>query len=177
MKMIIKTFLLICILTSGSLAIAVDQTSSIKSPDGKLTAKISSIQKAKDSPPEFIIEIIDANGKLTTRKDFTSDEGDQGLSIDNAAWSPDSQFFVFTTFSVGGHMAWQFPTFFFDRRDKKIHDFVDFLAPIAEGEFVLKSPDNITLTIWTPMTLEKPLDESIELPVTFRLRDLKLLKK
>jgi hypothetical protein len=177
MKIMIKTILLFCALFTGTLAIAADQTKTIKSPDRKLTARISSIHKAKEGPPEFIIEVIDASGKLTARKDFTSEEGDQGLSIDRAEWSPDSQFFVFSTFSSGGHMAWQFPTYFYARRDKKIHDFADFLAPIAEGDFVLKPPDNISITIWTPMTPEKPLDKSIELLISFRMRDLTQPKK
>ena len=173
----IKTILLFCVLFTGTLAIAADQTKSIKSPDGKLTARILSIQKAKEGPPEFIIEIIDADKKLVAREDFTSKEGDQGLSIDNAKWSPDSQFFVFSTFSSGGHMAWQFPSYFYSQTDKRIHDFADYLSPIAEGDFVLKSPDKITITIWTPMTVEKPLDKSIELPISFRMRDLMRPKK
>ena len=177
MKIMIKTILLFCVLFTGTLAIAADQTKSIKSPDGKLTARILSIQKTKEGSPEFIIEVIDAAGKLTAKEDFTSKEGVQGLSIDKAEWSPDSQFFIFSTFSSGGHMAWQYPSFFFDCRDKTIHRFADFLAPIAEGEFVLKSPDTISMTIWTPLTPEKPLDQSIELPITFRMRDLTQPKK
>jgi hypothetical protein len=176
MKEIIIIAFVFCTLipsfTSGA-----EQAQSIKSPDGKFIARISPIQKSKEGPPEFKIEFIGPSGKVTAREDFTSEGGDQGLSIDKAKWSPDSQFFVFTTFSSGGHMAWQFPSFFFDRRDNKIHHLNDFLPPIAEGDFVLKSPDALTITIWTPMTQEKTLDQSIELSITFQMRELTQRRK
>lgn len=169
---IIDLIAFLLLLSFASLVNATEQERAIPSPDGKLIARILPIQKTKEGPPEFKIEVIDAGGKLAAREDFTSKTGNQGLSIDKAEWSPDSQFFVFSTFSSGGHMAWQFPTFFFARRDNRIYRFADFLPPIAEGDFTLKSPDTIAITIWTPMTTEKPLDRSIELPITFKMRDL-----
>lgn len=171
MKEIIRTFILFC-LFSSSLANAAEKVKSLKSPDGKLTANITQAQKSAEGSPEFIIEVKDSEGKVTTKKDFTSENGSHGLSIDKAEWSPDSQFFVFSTFSSGGHQAWQTPTLFFDRRDSKIHGFEEYLAPIAEGEFELKSPDIISITIWTPVTPEKTLDDSIQLRITFKMRDL-----
>lgn len=171
MKAIIST-LILCCLFSSSLANAAEKAKALKSPDGKFTAKITQSQKASEGPPEFIIEIIDSGGKVTTKKDYTSEDGSHGLSIDKAEWTPDSQFFVFSTYSSGGHQAWQTPSLFFDRRDSKIHGFEEFLAPIAEGDFELKSPDTISITIWTPVTPEKTLDESIQLRITFKMRDL-----
>jgi hypothetical protein len=176
MKKIINTLILFFLFIS-SLASAAEKVKSLKSLDGKLIAKITQTQKAAEGPPEFIIEVIDSEGKIIAKQDFTSEDGSHGLSIDKVEWTPDSQFLVFSTFSSGGHQAWQTPTLFFDRRDSKIHGFEEFLAPISEGDFVLKSPDIITITIWTPMTPEKTLDESIELPITFSMQDLKLPKK
>ena len=171
MKEIICTFILFC-LFSSSLANAAEKAKMVKSPDGKFTAIITHSQKASEGPSEFIIKIIDSGGKVTTKKDFTSEDGCHGLSIDKAEWTPDSQFFVFSTYSSGGHQAWQTPTLFFDRRDSKIHGFEEFLAPIAEGDFELKSPDIISITIVTPVTPEKTLDDSIQLRITFKMRDL-----
>jgi hypothetical protein len=176
MKSFIPSVLLLCGLLSGTIAHA-DQVDSVRSPDGRFVATIRSIQKATTRIPEAIIEIKDSGGKLVAREDFTSKDGEHGLSLEKAAWTADSRFFVFTTTSSGGHQPWQFPTFFFDHRDKRIHRFSDFLSPIAAGSFELKAPDIITITIWTPLTPEKTLDDSIELPITFRMSDLSRDKK
>lgn len=176
MKAFIQSILLLCGLLSAAIANA-DQANLVRSPDGRFVATIRSIQKTTTGVPEAIIEIKDSSGKLAAREDFSSKDGEHGLCVEKAAWTPDSRFFVFTTTSSGGHQPWQFPTFFFDHRDKKIHRFSDFLAPIAEGGFELKSPDIITITIWTPLTPEKTLDDSIELPITFRMSDLSRDKK
>jgi hypothetical protein len=58
-----------------------------------------------------------------------------------------------------------------------IRDFNDFPPPIAAGTFSLKTPDVITITIWTPLTTEKPMDDGIELPKAFRISDLKKTRK
>ncbi len=172
MKIVAKTLFLVCLLFSGSLAYSADQTKSIKSPDGKFAARIRLVQKATQGPPEFIIEIIGSGGKLAAKKDFTSEDGEHGLSIDKAEWTPDSQFFIFTTYSSGGHMAWQFPAFFFSVADRKVYPFSDYLPPVAESSFSVKKPDFVTMTIWTPMSANKMLDYSTILPITFRMSDL-----
>lgn len=153
-----------------------NQASLMKSPDGIYSAHITSVAKSPDFPTEFIVEIRNTEHRPPEKGDYTSKSGEQGLSLHHGAWTPDSRFFIYTTVSSGGHMAWQYLTFFFDRKDGKIHDFNDFLPPIAEGTFSLKAPDIITITIWTPLTPEKPLDESIALPISFRMSDLKKSK-
>jgi hypothetical protein len=176
MKLFNTTVFSICMLFCVSICQA-NQAKLITSPDGKFSAHITISQNSTTGPPEFKTEIRDSDGQVSATSDYTSENGEQGLSLVHAAWTPDSQFFIFTTYSSGGHMAWQYPTLFFDRRDKKIHDFNEFLPPIAEGTFKLKAPDIITITIWTPLTTEIPLDESIDLPITFRMSDLKKSKK
>jgi hypothetical protein len=176
MKLIIQSIAFLGMFFFGSVALA-EQANVILSPDGNLVAKITFVQKTSEVAPEISIEIKDATGKVAAKKDFTSESGEHGFSLGKAAWTPDSQFFVFTTFSSGGHMAWQYPAFFFDRRNKIFRDFSDFLQPIADGAFELKAPDVITITIWTPLTTVKPLDDSIDLPITFRMSDLVKVKK
>lgn len=163
--------LLFCVSTGRA-----DEAKMMKSPDGIYSAHITSVTHSPDLPPEFIVEIRNTEHRPAVRGDYTSKSGEQGLSLHHGAWTADSRFFIYTTVSSGGHMAWQYLTFFFDRKDGKIHDFNDFLPPIAEGAFSLKAPDIITITIWTPLTPEKPLDESIALPISFRMSDLKKSK-
>ena len=171
MKIVLITLVSVCMLLSDSLAYS-DQTKLMKSPDGKFNARITSVQKTSQGPPEFIIEMIDSGGKLVTKEDFTSEDGEHGLSMDKAEWTPDSRFFIFTTYSSGGHMAWQFPAFFFSVADRKVYHFSDYLPPVAESSFSVKKPDIVTMAIWTPMSADKMLDNSIILPITFRMSDL-----
>lgn len=145
----------------------------MKSPDGAFSAIIRTVTQSADLPPEFILEMRSVKRDSASKSDYTSKSGEHGLTFQHGAWTPDSRFFIFTTLSSGGHMAWQYPTFFFDGEDGKIHDFKDYLPPVAKGAFSLKPPDIITITIWTPLTTEKTLDDSIALPISFRMSDLK----
>ena len=144
----------------------------IISPDGKFVAKVLEIGKSASGVKESIVEITNRKGLILAHKDYTSDDGEHGLTVDTAAWTPDGGFFIFTTFSSGGHMAWQFPTFFFSVADQKVYPLSDYLPPVADSRFSVKKPDLVTMTIWTPMSGGKTLDESIMLPITFKMGDL-----
>ena len=81
-----------------------------------------------------------------------------------------SQFFVFSTRSSGGFQVWESPVFFYSRQDNNLHALDDYLTPCATSVFILKAPDIITLTIWTPFRMRTI--GSIRLPITFKLSDL-----
>jgi len=140
---------------------------SYASPDGKLQAEVLS----KGSAQESRVEVRDQQGVLLASRDYSSRDGEHGQIVDEARWTPDSQFFVFTTYSSGGHSPWQTPTYFFNRRENKIRDLSEFLPPVADSKFTLSAPDRITISIWTPFSQEG-IAKSIILPVSFRLSDL-----
>jgi hypothetical protein len=140
---------------------------SYASPDGKLQANVLPKGPAQESR----VEIRDKQGILLASGDYSSGDGEHGQIVDEARWTPDSQFFVFSTYSSGGHQPWQTPTYFFDRRQNKIRDLGEFLPPVADSKFTLSAPDRITISIWTPFSREGIAD-SIILPVSFRLSDL-----
>jgi hypothetical protein len=142
------------------------QTKFFWSPDRVLKAKVSSI----DETGESRVEIFGRDGKIRCKGDYTSEDGSHGGVVEHAGWTPDSQFFVFSMYSSGGHQPWQSPTFFYARRDNTIHKFNDYLPPVAEPGFVLKAPDRVTLIIWTPFT--HGTIGSIMLPITFRISDI-----
>lgn len=143
-----------------------EQTKSYLSPDKILAVKVISNGKTHESR----IEIHGSKGNLLLKKDFASKDGEHGLVVEHAGWTPDGQFFVFSTYNSGGHQPWQAPTFFYSRQHNKIHDLDEYLTPIAESDFVLKAPDEITVTIWTPF--RNGTTDSIMLPITFRLSNL-----
>jgi hypothetical protein len=138
----------------------------LPSPDGRLTAKI--IPSAK--PPECIVEIYGESGELLVRTDYSSPDGEHGQYVEQASWTPDSNFFVYSTYNTGGHSEWQSKYFFYRRRDNKLLSSSDFLPPIVDAKFSLRAPDIIAITIWSPF--DKGITGSIKLPISFKLSDI-----
>jgi hypothetical protein len=89
-----------------------------KAPDGRAVAIVQPAPRS--ATEESQLEIRDAAGAELARKSFASPDGSHGLSIVRAAWSPDSQFFVFITTSSGGHQPWHSPTFAYSRGDNVV---------------------------------------------------------
>jgi hypothetical protein len=143
-----------------------EQPEFYSSPDHTLKAKVSFIGETQESR----VEIFGRDGKLRSKRDYTSKDGSQGRVVEYAGWTADSKFFVFSAVSSGGHEPMQSPTFFYYREDNTIHDFYEYLPPVAEPSFVLKAPDWITLVIWTPF--RKGITDSVMLPITFKISDL-----
>lgn len=152
------------LISSNSYAL---QAQVLQSSDGMLTAKIITIGKTIENKIE-----IYRNEELLNKADYSSKDGEHGQYIEKASWSPDSQFFVYSTHNTGGHSAWQFGFYFYRRTDNKILPSYDFLPPIADSNFILKGPDFISLTIWSPF-YKKGIQGSIKLPITFKLSDIK----
>lgn len=122
--------------------------SGVTSPDQKLRACVLSVGK-HPSPPfnESRIEIRDMNGAVLARKDFKSPDGEHGRNVQKAEWSPNSQFFVFSTASSGGHSPWHWQTYFYDRQRKIFKEVDDFTGPIIKRSFKLTAPDWIEVRV------------------------------
>jgi hypothetical protein len=136
-------------------------TNMYRSPDGGLRAVIVPIGR------EHRVEIRNRHGKVLASVDRSSEDGEHGGAVEKAAWSPDAQFFVFSTYNSGGHAAWTSPTFLYDRRLSKLFNLDCFLPPVAASDFTIRAPDILTITIWSPFT--RGLSGSIALPVTVKL--------
>lgn len=139
-----------------------------KSPDGMLIAKIFTLGRSIEN--KLVISQID--GTVLINEDYSSEDGEHGQYVEQACWSPDSEFFVYSTQNTGGHGCWQSAYFFYRRQDNKLLKASEYIPPIAYSKFTLKSPDLITLTIWSPFLSKKGMQGSIRLPITFKLSDL-----
>jgi hypothetical protein len=128
----------------------------VNSPDQKLRACVTSV--GKHGPPfnESRVEIHDANDHVLAFKDFRSPDGEHGRNVQRNAWTPDSQFFVFSTASSGGHSPWHWQTYFFDRRISAFKEVDDFTGPIIKRDFSLIAPDIIEVIVQG--TKADPLD-------------------
>jgi len=115
-----------------------------ESPDRKCEAVIL----VANESAEFILEVRDSAEHVLFKKDYTSINQDGGLTLAQAQWTSDSQFFVYSTWHAGGHQAVNSPTFAYSRTANKIFDLQDRLGYIDVSDFTLSSPDVIHTEVW-----------------------------
>jgi len=113
---------------------------------------------------ESRVEFYSPQDEMLCALDYSSEDSEHGFGIVKAAWTPDSNYFVFSLTSSGGHQAWHAPTFFYGVRDSEIHSLDSYVdaAGISKGDFTLKSPNIVLTEVWR--------GESI--PIKFRLDSL-----
>src|SRR5262249_54357649 len=73
-----------------------------------------------------------------------------GYYVYRAKWSPDSQFFVYSLVSSGGHSPWQFPMMVYSRKANAFAKFSDMIGgkPTLSGDFDFTGPHTLTATTW-----------------------------
>jgi hypothetical protein len=120
------------------------------SPDGKLVAVVIHVGKeAGLENYESRVELRTKEGSLVCSNDYSSNDSEHGYGVAKAAWTPDSQFFVYSLQSSGGHSPWHTPIQFYNRQQNKILSLDDALGDsIASPEFSLAEPDEIKVTLY-----------------------------
>jgi hypothetical protein len=78
------------------------QTEKFSSPDGTITAFVRST-KAPEATKESRIELRSQDGRVLASRNYASKDGEHGYGVTKAAWTADSQFFVYSLESSGGH--------------------------------------------------------------------------
>jgi hypothetical protein len=117
-----------------------------------------------EATDESKIEFYSADNRMLCTLDYTSEDGEHGFGVVKAAWTPDSNYFVFSLTSSGGHQAWHAPTLFYNIRDntlRSLDSYVD--AGISKGAFTLKEPNVVLTEVWRD---QEPK------PIKFRLDSL-----
>jgi len=106
------------------------------SPDKTLQAIVIPLHIAEPDFHEHAVEIHSKEGKLLYKKDYSSEDHEHGRCIVHASWSPDSQFFAFSTTSSGGHSSWHCSSYVYSRRLNEIFYLDDFVGgPLVEAMF------------------------------------------
>lgn len=136
------------------------------SPDGELRAFVIPAGVSLYATPDIESRVVirSANGDTLTSKDYSSPRGMNGYYVDQAKWSPDSQFFVFSMISSGGHSPWSFPTMVYSRQKKliaKLSDMIDG-RPVLSGDFMLSAPHTLSVVTWKR---EGELDDTMTMTV------------
>lgn len=120
------------------------QKSIYESPDKSLKAVIIPVGMKGFEIYESRIEVHTSGRRLLQRRSFASSDHNHGEGVGHAEWSSDGQFFVFNTFSSGGHQPWHVATYFYSLRNNKFYSLDRVIGPIS-SDFRLEG-SNIVVT-------------------------------
>jgi hypothetical protein len=147
-RAVIRNCKLLLILFALSLPVHgfADETRKYVSPDGKLHALVVPVGKAGDGSRESRVMVRNSAGKNLLSRSFGSKDGEHRYIVYHADWTADSQFFVFSVGSSGGHQPWHSPIYFYCRSDSRLRLLDDYLGAITDSNFTLSAPDTIHAT-------------------------------
>ena len=120
-------------------------------PDGGLGVVVAPVSKETGrSEYESRIDFKTSDGKVICALDYSSQDNEHGFGVVKAEWTPDSQYFVFSLTSSGGHQAWHSPTQFFSRKDETIRSLDDYFAAagISKSDFEVIAPNTVKTEVW-----------------------------
>lgn len=127
--------------------------SQYESPDKSAIAIVSPLVKPGYGGYESWVELRSKSGKLLARREYFSPDGKHGYSVTKAAWTPDSNFFVYSLQSSGGHQPWHSPVEFYSREQQKIFSLDDALHDsVTNSWFSVVAPDRVTVELWFSKT-------------------------
>ena len=137
------------------------------SPDGLLTAVVLPVDPSLNATPdmESLVEVRASDGHTLASKDYASPRGANGYYVVQAKWTRDSQFFVYTLSSSGGHSPWSFPMAVYSRDRNAVIQFSDMIDgnPTLSESFSLKDDHTVIATTWQDGNFEKPVSVTVNL--------------
>jgi hypothetical protein len=107
-----------------------------------------------------------SDGTTLTSQDYSSPRGTNGYYVFYAQWSPDSQYFVFSLSSSGGHSPWSFPIKVYAVKKNLIANFSDMIDgnPTVSGQFQFSGPHTLVASTWKkPGATEDAVPVSVDL--------------
>ncbi len=142
------------------------------SPDKKTHASVLADDVSLYATPDMESRVVirSSAGDTLTSQDYSSPRGIQGYHVFFAQWSPDSQFFVFSTTSSGGHSPWSFPIMVYGVKNNlfaKLSDMIDG-KPTLSGKFQFSRPHTVVASTWKEAgALDNPVPVSVDLEAAF----------
>jgi len=160
-------FLLGAVAPTSSFADIVDQY--YDSPNGLYVARVI---KNTDKNDEITVQLFDKSVRprepIGSTIDLSSEDGEHGGILEQHEWTPDSQFFIFTSSSSGGHSSWQYGTYIISSKSGRNTTFLDITnLPVISP--VIKTMIPATLTMQVPAEgddgpdVERPVPKIINL--------------
>lgn len=122
-----------------------DELKEYLSPSGEYRAYTRTIKNNDNGNQKSEIIIKNRKGETHIRYSYSSPFSSRyGLFVVKAAWTADSEFFVYSMSSdLIGHRSWHHPTFFISIDKYKVISLDDFFGPIVYPDFKLSPPDII----------------------------------
>ncbi len=122
------------------------------SPDAAVRALVFPVGIDLNATPDMESRVAfrGQDGKLLNSRSFASARGTNGYYVVNAQWSPDSQFFVFSLSSSGGHSPWSFPMWVFSRETSAFAEFSQMIGkkPTLSPDFKFTGPHTVMAATW-----------------------------
>jgi hypothetical protein len=119
---------------------------------------------------ESRVVIRSSAGDTLTSRDHSSPRGANGYYVVSAKWSPDSQFFIYSLTSSGGHSPWSFPIMVYGRKSGRIAEFSDMIdgKPTLSGDFYFSGAHSGAATTWRqPGSLDDKVPIMVDLQDAF----------
>jgi hypothetical protein len=142
------------------------------SPDKTMRALVVPASVSIDATPDMESRVVirSSAGNTMMSKDHSSPRGMNGYYVYRAKWSPDSQFFVYSLTSSGGHSPWSFPIMVYGRKANRIATFSDMINgnPTVSGEFSFVGAHSIAASTWKqPGSIDDKVPVTIDLEAAF----------
>jgi hypothetical protein len=137
-------------------------------PDGNLHAVVLSADVSLDTTPDMESRVVvrTSKGDTLASKDYSSPRGANGYYVVSAKWSPDSQFFVYSLSSSGGHSPRSFPIGVYSRKANRIAAFSDMIhgSPTVSPEFQFSGAHKLIASTWKkPGSIADKVDVTVDL--------------
>jgi hypothetical protein len=141
-------------------------------PDKKTIASVLPVDVSLNATPDMESRVVmrSAAGATLGSKDYSSPNGSNGYYVLNAKWSPDSQFFVYSMMSSGGHSPWSFPIAVYSLTKNEFASFSDMIngSPTLSGEFSFSAPHTLNASTWKqPGDLDDKVPVNVDLEAAF----------
>ena len=124
----------------------------IEAPNRSLRAVIYPADISLDATPDMESRVVirTQRGDTVLSKDHSSPRGANGHYVHRGVWSPDSQYFVYSLVSSGGHSPWSFPMWVFSAKRGQFARFSDMIGnrPTLSGDFSFAGAHALTATTW-----------------------------
>ena len=142
------------------------------SPDKAIHASVLPVGVSLYATPDMESRVVirSSDGDTLTSEDYSSPRGMNGHYVYFAKWSPDSQFFIFSLTSSGGHQPWSFPIIVYSRKRNVIAKLSDMIQgrPTISGDFEVSGPHTLRVTTSKrPGAIDQPVRVSIDLEKAF----------
>ena len=125
------------------------------SPNHKAVASaITRLYPGKPDRPDLSwqdVSFKDTKGHLLASLSLEEGTGINRALVSEALWSPDSRFFVFATWSSGGHSSWHSPTYVYDATTSDIYSIDDTIKSVtgeSETQIQFTKVDTLRLRFW-----------------------------